>query len=167
MAVAALFGLYDQVSRFLPAEWVQNMPPWLPEIVAVTALLVGPFLAFRKKSIEVDLLTARFREKRQIEFKMAIVAARLALEIGERSPYTLRRRFDRGEARLKELRAEVESGDFSNALEILVFKDVFLDVAAQMIPPAAAGYRNLHTELCALVSIVESHLEEVAEEVAN
>jgi hypothetical protein len=163
LAVAALFGFYDQIGRFLPKKWVQDMPPWLPEFVAITALLVGPFLAFRKKNRQVELLRARLREQSLHDLRMAAVSARLDLQIGERPGVTPMRRFERGQARLQELETEINSGNFSNALEVLLFKDVFLDVAAQCVPPAAVGWRDLQARVSKIVWIVEEHVEQIAQ----
>ena len=85
--------------------------------------------------------------------------ARLEMQYGEHS-IPAQERIRLADIRLKELKAEINSGNFSNAQEVLLLKPILLDLGASFWGTSAGVYGGWRTRIYELVAVVEKHLAE-------
>lgn len=91
----------------------------------------------------------------------AALVARLEMQFGEQSPTKASERLTLAGRRLDELEAEIRSGNFSHAQEILFLRPILLQVDANFWGTSTGAYRSWHNRLEKLAGEVSRATEEL------
>lgn len=137
-----------------------HIPQWAVIILALLGVTAAQYLAWRDLRAVNETLRRELRERALYNRRVAI-AAELDMRFGSTSNLSNGRRFDLAKAHLAVLEAEVLAGDFTNAEEVLILKDIMLPVLMGWFG-GGAGYQMEHERLFKVVDAVSRHERELA-----
>jgi hypothetical protein len=156
----SFIGLWDLLDTAMPKEvWdVPNITSRVFWWFALPLLFFAPFPVFVELKKQIGHLGQQLREQATFNRQTAL-AADFDVRFGPSSNLTSDRRWERACAYFEKLEAEISTGDFSRAGEMLVLKDVMLFVIQGYFAGGAGG-PIWHERLFNLVDTISRHQAE-------
>jgi hypothetical protein len=143
-----------------------------PLVLSILHFLVKFFAApaaiWRQQEADAEKLRQRneslkkiIYDERWLKLKRDLVLENLETKVGERSGVSPVVRLQRWRARLIELEGEFQSGNYSNALEVLIFKDIHLGAVARVMPELSVARRDITDRVAVLAEQANRHVDEI------
>ncbi|HEX4966002.1 MAG TPA: hypothetical protein VF173_34650 [Thermoanaerobaculia bacterium] len=137
-----------------------HLPQWAVILLALLGVTVAQFLAWNDLRTDRENLKGQLRERRQHDRQTAIMAD-LDMRFGPSSPGS-QARLESAIALFEKLEAEILAGNFSNADELLIFRDFFTAILRSWFASGGA-YPHWQSRLLKVVSAVVQHERELTD----
>jgi hypothetical protein len=167
-AVTALAWLTDHlvgIGWLGPATWWLHPTPLFYGVVFGVVLAFAQYLAWSELYKKYGALRRKLQGQVDQNRQMALAAV-FDLKFGPGSNVAAFDRFGLMAERFQELEAEMLSGNYSRAVEVLALKDIMLQVLRGHFA-GGAGYSDWADRLFSLVESVEKHYRLQAETLDN
>lgn len=130
--------------------------------LALPLLFLAPFPVFLHLQRQIAGVEGELRRQASFNRREATRAA-LDLKFGPRSNITPSRRFDLATEYFVQLEAEILTGDFTHADEVIAIQDLMVPVFRDWFA-GGAGYYEWHERLVAVVEAVQRRQLELAKD---